>query len=184
MDNNKQDYLENSTHQNNNSHLKGPGQNQPGGTPGADAPRGPNLFNIILIFFLVTFFLNAFVFNQLPATVTQIGYSQFIELVENGSVSQAQLTDEQIQIVTAKDADLAEVERILYPDGRDSTQAAPEAGGRYIAVRVEDPDLVARLHEHGVSFDKQYTSTNSSPITNFIAMWVIPTFLMYLIYFF
>ena len=182
MDKNKQDYGGNNTNQNNN--LNGQNMNQ-SGPLGSDSNKGPNIFNIILIFFFITFLLNTLLFNKLPATVTQIGYSQFVDLVESGNVSRAQMTDEQIQIILAQDADMAEVTQILYPGGQtDPNSPVPKAGNSYIAVRVEDPDLVARLHENGVLFDKQYTSTKSSPVTSFITTWIIPTFLMYLVYFF
>ncbi|MDL2214097.1 ATP-dependent zinc metalloprotease FtsH [Clostridia bacterium OttesenSCG-928-O13] len=165
---------------------------QPGSPPpkggdqsGQNAPQGPNIFNILMIFFLVTFVINMFTANSTAQAAAQIEYGQFIQLVESGNVSQAQLSDEQVQIEIAKDADLAQVESILYPDGRDENrQAAPAAGTGYVAMRVEDPNLVQRLADNDVSFYKPYTRTRSSPIMSFITMWIIPTLIMYLIYFF
>ena len=175
-----------------------PNQMNPGGndnqssTPGSDdkrlggrAPQGPNIFNIMLIMFLITFVINILFSNRMSNAALQIEYSQFIQLVESGSVSRAQLSDDQVQIVIGKDADLAKAEQILYPEGRTtSTQPAPEAGSNYIAVRVDDPSLVDRLTENGVSFYQTYDNTKASPFMNFISSWIIPTLLMYLVYFF
>lgn len=72
-------------------------------------------------------------------------YSQFIQLVESGSVSQVQLSDDHVQLVISKDSDLTEVENILYPEGRNANiPSVPAAGDSYIAVRVDDTSLVDR----------------------------------------
>lgn len=148
-------------------------------------PRGPNIFNILMIFFLVTFVLNLFVFNRASNSVPQIEYSQFIQLVESGSVSRAQISDEQIQIVISDDADLVEVKEILNSNVTDSNyEYTPSAGDNYIAVLVDDPGLVTLLRENNVSFHRKYVETNSSPIMSFITTWVIPVLIMYLLYFF
>jgi len=152
---------------------------------GGNAPRGPNIFNIIMVTFLLTFVFNIFFTNQISDAAVQIKYSQFIQLVESGNVSQAQLSDDQVQITLAKGANLKEVEEILYPKGKDvNMQSDPSAGDVYTAVLVDDPALVERLTENDVSFHKTYTSTNSSPFMSFVAMWIIPILLMYLLYFF
>ncbi|MDL2235087.1 ATP-dependent zinc metalloprotease FtsH, partial [Christensenellaceae bacterium OttesenSCG-928-L17] len=177
MENNKMQMNPNST---NNSGKPGDGDNQ---MPD-HAPRGPNLFNIILIFFLVTFALNLFFGNKLPDAV-QIGYSQFISLVESGNVSEAQISDDHITIALAEEADLAEVESILFPDGSESANWATKAKeNNYVTVRMDDPKLIDRFTEHDVAFFQSYTDTTSSPIMSFIMMWIIPTLIMYLLYFF
>lgn len=89
-----------------------------------------------------------------------------------------------MQITITEDADLAEVEEIIYPSGRIEEQPAPAANRAYGVVRVEDPDLVERLTRNNVSFSQIYTSTEASPLTNFITMWIIPVLIMYLIYYF
>ena len=156
-----------------------------GGRFGGNASRGPNIFNIMLVMFLITSILNIFFSNRISDAALQIEYSQFIQLVESGSVSRAQISDDQIQIVIDKEADLTSVEKILYPEGRSTnTQAAPAVGDNYIAVRVDDPTLTDRLYENGVSFYQVQSSTNSSPFMSFITMWIIPTLIMYLVYFF
>ncbi|MGD9560621.1 MAG: ATP-dependent zinc metalloprotease FtsH [Oscillospiraceae bacterium] len=165
------------------------GQNPPGGTGGANSgqhtPKGPNIFNIILVFFLITFVLNILFAPRGQQSATTIAYSQFIDLVEQGYVSNAVLSDEQVQVSIAKDADLAAVEKILYPAGRSGEQqTAPVAGSVYVATRIDDDGLVDRLHQNDVAFSKTYSQTTSSPLMSFITMFIIPTLIMYLIYYF
>ncbi|MGL6199139.1 MAG: ATP-dependent zinc metalloprotease FtsH [Lachnospiraceae bacterium] len=152
---------------------------------GGKAPQGPNIFNIILVIFLITFILNFFSASRSSNAVSQIEYSQFIQLVESGNVSEAQLGDDEIKIVISQSADLSEVEEILYPEGRtDNAQPTPAAGDYYTAVRVEDPSLVERLTENEVSFHQTQSTTDSSPFMSVITAWIIPTLLMYLLYYF
>ncbi len=159
-----------------------PGHNAPG-QPEKHMPQGPNIFNIMLVTFLITFLMNIFFGNRLADRTYQIEYSQFIDLVESGNVSRAQLSDDQVQIVIANEADLSEVEAILDPEGkRSEVLPVPAAGDNFIAIRVDDPDLVERLRKNNVAFYQVYNQTESSPLMNFISTWIIPTLLMYLIY--
>ncbi len=154
------------------------------GGPASNVPRGPNIFNIILIIFLITFIINTLFAGRLSKSVQVIQYSQFMELVESGNVSQVLLSDEQLQITISDDADLAEVEKIIYPAGRTEKQPAPASGINYIAVRMEDFDLIHRLADNGVAFSQVISNNKVSPLRSFITMWIIPTLIMYLIYFF
>lgn len=161
--------------------------NQPGGqnqSPSDHKPsRGPNIFNIIMVIFLIIFLVNTLVINNSLRASMQIEYSQFRELVESGSVDRALLSDEQVQISISKDANLARVSEILHPEGLDEEkQEGPQAGSEYIANLVDDPDLVKLFTENNVSFSKTYENTNSSPLLNFISMWIVPTLILYLIY--
>lgn len=161
------------------------GANNSGGAANQNTPKGPNIFNIILVLFLVTFVLNMLFAPRIQQSATEIGYSQFIQLVEGGYVSDAVLGDEQVQIAIDKNADLSEVETILYPDGRnEDLQAAPTENSVYVATLIDDPGLVDRLSQNGVNFSKTYSQTTSSPFMSFLTMFIIPTLLMYLIYYF
>ena len=152
---------------------------------GGKVPQGHNIFNIILVIFLITFILNFFSASRSSNTVSQIEYSQFIQLVESGNVNEAQLGDDEIKIAISQSADLSEVEEILYPEGRtDNAQPAPATGDYYTAARVEDPSLVERLTENEVSFYQTQSTTDSSPFMSVITAWIIPTLLMYLLYYF
>ena len=162
------------------------GQNNTGYSgkgPGSRAPQGPNLFNILMIMFLIASLTNIFFANRGQKAKYQIAYSQFIQLVESGNISQAQLSEEEIQVTVAKDADLSKVEKILYPEGRKKGKA-PSAGDEYCTVTVQDPDLVKRLNDNHVAFYKIDTSSGPSLLQYFITVWILPTLILYLIYFF
>ena len=190
--NNAVDSAQNDTQEGmpNQMNSSGAGDNHSGNTgrnggPVPNAPRGPNIFNILLIVFLITFIINTFFTGRTGQSAQTIGYSQFIELVESGNVDQALLSESQLQITIGAEADLTEVEKILYPGGRiEGLQPAPAAGASYAAVRVDDPDLVYRLSQNGVAFSQISSNNNASPLGSFITTWIIPTLIMYLIYFF
>lgn len=77
------------------------------------------------------------------------------------------------------------MEQILYPEGlKSGTQSPPDAGDNYIAQRVEDSTLVDRLTENGISFYQIPSDTDSSSSMNFITTWIVPTLILYLVYFF
>lgn len=154
-------------------------------SPVSNTPKGPNIFNILAIVFLITFLINIFFPGKMNKSVQIIDYSQFIDLVESGYVNQALLSDQQLQITIDEDADLAEVEKILYPTGRvEELQQAQVADTIYATVRVDDPDLVKRLSGNGVAFSQISSNTDASPLRSFITTWIIPTLIMYLVYFF
>ena len=198
MNPNDNDNINNTVDADRNDTQRGsPNQMNPGGAGGErggnagngdsvpSAPKGPNIFHILVVVFLLTFLYNAFSANRLSKQVQTIEYSQFIELVESGAVSEVSLSEDQLQLEIAADADLTQVEGILYPSGRvENSQPAPAAKANYIAVRVDDPDLVARLSGNGVAFGQVNSDTNTSPFMSFITTWIIPTLIMYLFYFF
>lgn len=151
------------------------------GIPPGGAPRGYNIFHIILVIFLITFALNILFGTLLHRNVYQIEYSQFIRLVESNTVKQAVLEDEQIQISLFNDADLNLVEQILYPDGKPDSEPDLSTNNRYMVARVEDPELVKRFTENNVDFSQTYTRT-SSPIISFISSWILPTLILYFLF--
>lgn len=145
--------------------------------------KSSNIFNILLVIFLFVFFANMFVSDRNMANSTQISYSQFIELVETKSVDEVLIYDEQLQIEISDKANLTQVEKIIYPDGKEDKQASPTKDSTYTTVRVDDPNLVERLDENNIKFSKVYSTTNSNPLTSFLTFWVIPTLVIYLIYY-
>jgi len=161
-----------------------PNRKNPRNSPNKDKPpKGLNIMNIIIIVFLINFIINL-VFTSLTRNNTvQIEYSTFISLVEKGVVANVELDDDLILVALKKDANIAAVESILYPSGRDEQrQQAPTADSVFAVVRIDDPELVGRLSGGGVSFYKKYRSSQNSPIIGFITSWILPLILMYLIY--
>ena len=165
----------------NQSNWKGaPNKNQ--APPPAGNPRRGNPFNLITIMFLITFLIN--IFASSIDRDQQIEYSQFLKLVDTGNISQVQLDIDTAEMSLRPNANLKEVEQILYPDGRNAgapTEPAPTINDTYITVLVEDPSLIERLSDNDVNFYK-VKSTTSTPILGFIASWIMPFLMMYIMY--
>ncbi len=106
-----------------------------------------------LIAMIVLMLLNALVFPSLMSPrVTEVGYSDFLTMIEEKRVEEVGLDTEQI-IFSAKDD---EGETALYKTGR-----------------WPDEKLVDRLSEAGVSFSAAIP-TQETPILTFLSSWVFP----------
>ena len=167
-------------------HTEG-GPTPPQGTPQEGGQqnyfKGPNIFNIMLVIFVITFLINTLFLNNLKKNVQmEIPYSQFIQLVESGNIELVELGDEEVAMTISQTADLQEVEQILFPAGRDQNIPAPDSGIILTAIRADDPQLIDRLTENEVTFGQVQTQTGPSPLVNFLTFWVLPIVLMYLFY--
>lgn len=150
--------------------------------PSEKSPKRGNPLNLITIMFLITFLINIFL-NTIDRD-QQIEYSQFLKLIDTGNISQVQLDTDTAEMTLNPNANLKEVEQILYPNGRvqDSpNQPEPTLEDTYITVLVEDPTLVERLSDNDVHFYKVKTTQNS-PILSFVASWILPFLMMYIMY--
>ena len=106
--------------------------------------------------------LNAFVFPVLlQYQVQEIGYSDFLKMVDDGSVTEVQLESESDQLIF-----LAKNE-----EGQE---------GIYKTAVFPDDSLRARLEEAGVKFSAQIPTQNS-PLLSFIVSWVLPIGLFFLL---
>ena len=153
-----------------------------GGQSAGRDPKKFNMFNVVTIIFLINFAFNLFWGSS--QTEWQIEYSQFIHLVESGNVHKAQIEEARIQIALHDDANLGEVERILYPEGRNPDsfqQSALKTGTVFTTARMDDPALVERLNEHGVGFYSPMTRPDS-PMFRFLQSWIVPILIMYLLF--
>lgn len=160
-------------------------QGQPGSSgdvPGSAGPNRPRIVNILLVFFALTFLFNILTANRLASPAVQIGYSQFLSLVDEGMVKQAEINEERIYLVLKDDADMEQVRELLN-DGF-SGEKLPDINRNVIftTVLVDDPGLTERMYDHGVVFSKVYNETRSSPIFSFILSWIVPMILMYAFY--
>ena len=122
-------------------------------------PRKPLLF-YYLIAMLVIMLLNALVFPALLATpVTEVGYSDFLNMIDMGKVEEVAMENEQI-VFTAKDE---EGKSAVYKTGL-----------------WPDENLVDRLHRAGARFTA-VIPTQDSPLLNFLSSWVFPILFFVLI---
>ncbi|MDF2531510.1 MAG: cell division protein FtsH [Clostridia bacterium] len=115
-------------------------------------PKKPIIYYYIITL-VVVLILNAYVFpSVLKQEITQVDYGTFLTQIENNKVKTAEIQENQIAFTANNDA------------GKESI---------YITGRVDDPELVNRLHTAQVNFSRVIPKENS-PLTNFILSWVLP----------
>ena len=168
------------------THQTGAGSNQPAGNQQKVEQeggfRGPNFFNILLVFFVIVFLGNILFLDSYKNAQQTVAYSQFIQLIDSGNLEKVQLGDEEIELTLSTNADPQELENIFFPNGRENKETVPTGGTSFTTVRTDDPKLIDRLTENNVTFYQVYDQTESSPIISFLMYWVFPAVLMYLFY--
>ncbi len=132
-----------------------------------DEKRGPSKRPFIfyaVIALVIILLLNALVFpSMLQRTVTEVGYDQFLEMIDNGEVTEVAYDEsggEYVFIAGKEDA-----ERIY------KTGIWPGDGER----------LLQQLQEHG---DIQFSAaipTQASPLLSFILTWVLPILFFFIL---
>lgn len=115
-------------------------------------PKIP-IFYLYAITMIIVLILNAYVFpSLLKQQVTQVDYGTFLTQIEKGKVKTVEIQENQIAFTETN------------TDGKESI---------YITGRVDDPELVNRLHTARVEFSKVIPKENS-PLMNFLMSWVLP----------
>ncbi|MGN0355636.1 MAG: ATP-dependent metallopeptidase FtsH/Yme1/Tma family protein, partial [Muricoprocola sp.] len=140
--------------------------NRPGN--GGQGPGGPKRknnspFMIFLMVTLVSLLVMGLMNNMMKDTTSvEITYNQFLDMVDSGVVDSVTMDSTQITIKPKGDA--------VYRMGVET----------YYTGRVDDPTLVARLEQAGVSFKEEIPDTTTNLILNlffsfapFLLIWVI-----------
>lgn len=122
------------------------------------------LIRFMLIALLVTSVLNIFLASASTRTVTQIKYSDFTTMLQDGKVSYVEIEDDRLLITEADDPNDTEVN--IYKGAK-----------RYYTGRIDDPSLKENLEKMGVEYDTPVET--SSPILEFITTWILPILLIY-----
>lgn len=116
-------------------------------------PRKPLIYYYIAAM-LVLLLLNALIFpSLLQSRVREVGYSQFLQMVDEGIVTEVARETESSQIVF-----------VAERDGREEL---------YKTGIFPDDSLVERLERAGVEFAETIPVQNS-PLLNFILTWIFP----------
>ncbi len=152
-----------------------------------------NLFNILIIGILLTFILNIIFGSLTSNSKMQVTYSQFVKLVDSGTVSKVQLNIDELLITMKKNADSNIIKGILTEDNsgeelsgerlknlEDQIDSAIKSNNVFYTGRVDDANFVQRLLDNNVELYQPIT--RSSPIVDFIASWVLPIVIMYILY--
>ena len=97
--------------------------------------------------------LNALIMPALTqAPAKETNYSFFLNQVDEGRVTQVKIENEEIRFVVVDD------------EGNEK---------RYTTYKMDDPDLISRLHEHGeIIFNESHKQ--NSLLINFLISWVLP----------
>lgn len=148
----------------------GTNQQGPSGGVGGPKPSGTNgsqgfggFFKYLLIGLLLTIVLN-YVFGSFirNSSSEEITYTEFLEKVDDGMVSQVVIEENQINIVP-NDTDKSD--RMFRPE-------------YYYTGKVDDPDLTRLLKDKGVVISQEIP-TEASPIISFLLTWIIPLLLIW-----
>ncbi len=112
-----------------------------------------SLIYFYIVTMIIVLLLNAFIFpSLLKEQITQVDYGTFLRQIENGKVKTVEIKETQIAYTEINDT------------GNENI---------YVTGRVDDPELVNRLHSAQVKFSKVIPRENS-PLLNFILSWILP----------
>ena len=116
-------------------------------------------FYYMIIILVMTVLLNGLVFpSALKSQVKEVGYNEFLAMVDNNQVTQVEKDDTNGEYVfIAKDS-----------NGKEQV---------YKTGLWDDPDLTERLYSKGVTFDKVIPQKESA-IMAFFTNWILPFMIM------
>ncbi|HYE83420.1 MAG TPA: ATP-dependent zinc metalloprotease FtsH [Clostridia bacterium] len=115
-------------------------------------PKKPIIY-FYVVTLIIVLMLNAFVFPEmLKQQITQVDYGTFLTQIEKGKVKTVEIQENQIAFTELDEA------------GKENI---------FVTGRVDDPELVNRLHSAQVKFSRVIPKENS-PLMNFILSWILP----------
>ena len=116
-------------------------------------------FYYMIMILVITVLLNGLVFpSALKSQVKEVGYNEFLTMVDNGQVAQVEKDDTNGEIV------------FITKDSNGKQQI-------YKTGLWDDPDLTERLYSKGVTFDKVIPQKESA-IMAFFTNWILPFMIM------
>ncbi|MBR9936440.1 ATP-dependent zinc metalloprotease FtsH [Oscillospiraceae bacterium Marseille-Q3528] len=122
-------------------------------------PPKKSIFSYYCIALLIIILFNSFVYPRLVKTqIKSVDYGTFLDMLDEKNVKEVEIEDEQI----------------VFTDNADPT-------GYYTTGRMDDPELVDRLHDSGATFSAIATRKRS-PLLNWIISVVIMVVLGQLFY--
>lgn len=116
-------------------------------------PQKPLIY-YSMIAMLILMLLNAFVFPEvLKQQVTQVDYGTFLNQLNSGAIVEVEVQENQIGF------------KIMDESGKENI---------YVTGAMNDPDLVNRLSNAGVTKFSQVIPKENSPLMNFLLTWILP----------
>lgn len=120
------------------------------------SPKKPLIFYYLIVL-VVLMLLNALVFpSMMKQDITEVAYSDFMQMVNEGKIEYVEITDTQINFATKESAD---GKREYYYTGN-----------------MNDTGLSSWLLENGVTFTPVIPKENS-PLLSFLLSWIFPIIL-------
>lgn len=117
------------------------------------------LFSIIGILILNAIIMPALNKAQTKAQTKETNYSFFLNQIDEGRVTQVKIEENEIRFI------------VIDENGNEK---------RYSTYKMDDPDLVSRLHDHGeIIFNESYQQNGL--LLNFLISWVLPIIFFMLI---
>ena len=114
-------------------------------------PKKPLLYYYVIVL-LVLLLFNFLAMPWIAQNqIVDVDYNTFIEMTENGEISRAELQDA--------------TNRILFTDTNEKIV--------YKTAMVDDPDLISRLNDNGVSFRGEEIEQSSGFLSALLS-WVLP----------
>ena len=127
--------------------------------------KKPNQPHSIFYYFIMTLFvvtlLNSIIMPMINKQLTtQVDYGTFLSKIESGQIKSVEVQETMIAFTETED------------DGKDHV---------YITGRMDDPNLVTRLHTAKVKFE-QIIPKENSPFLNFLLTWIFPIIIFYFLF--
>ena len=141
-----------------------------GQTPDNGKPNDTiSLIRFMLIALFVTSIFNIFLASNSTRAITEIPYSQFVQMVEEDKVEEVEIGEDRLIIaVKPGTGSKTEVNGLKNPEKM------------YYTGKLDDPALYEKLDAHGVTYSTPVI--NSSPILEFLTTWVLPFVLIYAVF--
>ena len=119
------------------------------------SPKKPVLMYYVIIFLLVILFNSAVMPAWREQQVKEVGYSTFMNLTDEKKIDKVEVDENQI----------------LFTEKGDTKQT-------YKTALMNDPQLVSRLHDSGVTFTGQIVD-KMNPILSILLSWVLPILIFF-----
>ena len=173
-DKNINPYNNGSNNQNNNQNGN---KNRQGGGPGGNTPKKPNLM-IMLIAGLMTLLFISYAMNIFTeATVKEISYTEFYDMVESGKVEKVVVSNEKIHIIPFGTVEQEKGDSIFNNPTLEYIMQQPIAMEYYTGV-INDPDLKNFLLENDVDLSGDIPD-GSGMLMSILLTYVLPMLLVW-----
>lgn len=121
-------------------------------------PKRPLIFYYLIAIAVLMLLNSLLVPSLMQSQVIKVDYGTFLDMLEAGKISRAEVGDDQIAFV--------------------ANDTGEEKGDKVYSTSVmPDSDLTDRLHDKGVKFDK-VAPKQMSPLLSFLLSWIFPIILL------